>query len=561
MSSRILIVDDEESIRFTFEAFLVDEGYEVSTAMDLDGGLKLLEGEPFDLVFLDILLGRDNGLDALKACREKHPNLPVVMITGSPEIETAAEAVRYGAFDYIPKPVRQETLLRVAKMALQYKALLDQKERYRARLDAIFRSVREGIVTLDRELRVLEFNQSAASLFGWGKEVTGRPFEQVWKGDCTNCLEKLRQVVETGITREAMRVECAPGGKQHKVLSVASAPLLGEQGGRDGVVLTVRDETRLETLERDLKERQSFDRIIGRSPTMQQLYDLIDNLSQVDTTVLITGESGTGKELVAESLHYRGPRKGKPLIRVNCAALPENLLESELFGHIKGAFTGAVTDKTGRFQRADGGTIFLDEIGDISPALQVRLLRVLQEKEIEKVGGTTPIKVDIRVVAATHQDLLEKVRRGEFREDLYYRLKVMTLPLPALRERREDIPLLINFFVKRFNERFGKQVVGISAEVLDLFMQHPWPGNVRELEHAVEHAFILCRGEQLEREHLPTDILEVSESQQDENGSALDREQLEQALEKAAGNKTLAAQILGISRRTIYRKLEEFAIE
>ncbi|PLY08900.1 MAG: sigma-54-dependent Fis family transcriptional regulator, partial [Desulfuromonas sp.] len=297
------------------------------------------------------------------------------------------------------------------------------------------------------------------------------------------------------------------------------------------------------------------------SQRMQQLYDLVDNLSQVDTTVLIAGESGTGKELVAESLHYRGPRKGKPLIRVNCAALPENLLESELFGHIKGSFTGAVTDKVGRFQRADGGTIFLDEIGDISPALQVRLLRVLQEKEIEKVGGTTPIKVDIRVVAATHQDLLEKVQRGEFREDLYYRLKVMTVPLPALRERREDIPLLVNFFIQRFNERFSKQILGVSEEVLDLFMQYPWPGNVRELEHAVEHAFILCRGERLERDHLPPDILDAAETGVEENGCALNREQLEQTLEKAAGNKTLAAQMLGISRRTIYRKIEEFALD
>ena len=561
MSSRILIVDDEESIRFTFEAFLVDEGYEVVTAADLEGGLEQLDQEAFDLVFLDILLGRESGLDALKACREKNPNLPVVMITGSPEIETAAEAVRYGAFDYIPKPVRQETLLRVAKMALQYKALLDQRERYRARLDAIFRSVREGIITLDRDMRLLEFNDAARRLFDWGQEVNGRLFEKVWPGDCSGCLEKLRQVLEKDTLPAPMRVECNPDGKPTMVLSVVSAPLLGEHGERDGIVLTVRDETRLETLEKDLKERQSFDRIIGRSKKMQHIYELIDNLSLVDTTVLVTGESGTGKELVADSLHYRGTRKDKPLIRVNCAALPENLLESELFGHIKGSFTGAVTDKVGRFQRADGGTIFLDEIGDISPALQVRLLRVLQEKEIEKVGGTMPIKVDIRVVAATHQDLFEKVQKGEFREDLYYRLKVMTVPIPPLRERREDIPLLVDFFVSRFNERFNKQILGVSEEVLETFMQHGWPGNVRELEHAIEHAFILCRDNLIERNHLPEEVLAGVENGHEENGNALDREQLEQALEKAAGNKTMAAQILGISRRTIYRKLEEFGID
>jgi len=561
MSSKILIVDDEESIRFTFEAFLVDEGYEVATAMDLAGALELLERQEYDLVFLDILLGRDSGLEALKACREKCPNLPVVMITGSPEIETAAEAVRYGAFDYIPKPVRQETLLRVAKMALQYKALLDQRERYRVRLDAIFRSVREGIVTLDNELRILECNDAARRLFGWSGEVSGTPIATVWQGGGATCLENLRHVLQTGDSFDALRIECQTlKGREPRILSFSSAPLWVDKKEREGVVLTVRDETRLETLERDLQERQSFDRIVGRSRPMQQIYELIDALAQVDTTVLIAGESGTGKELVAESLHFRGPRKDKPLIRVNCAALPENLLESELFGHIKGSFTGAVNDKVGRFQRADGGTIFLDEIGDISPALQVRLLRVLQEKEIEKVGGTTPIKVDIRVVAATHQDLLAKVRKGEFREDLYYRLKVMTVPLPPLRERREDVPLLVEVFIKRFNERFGKQIVGVSNEALEAFMHYPWPGNVRELEHAIEHAFILCRDQTIALAHLPEELKAGVDAGED-GGGALDREVLEQALAQAAGNKTLAAQRLGISRRTIYRKLEEFGLE
>jgi transcriptional regulator with PAS, ATPase and Fis domain len=274
------------------------------------------------------------------------------------------------------------------------------------------------------------------------------------------------------------------------------------------------------------------------------------------------GESGTGKELVAEALHYNGNRSHKPFVKVNCSALSENLLESELFGHVKGAFTGAVQDRVGRFQKADGGTIFLDEIGDISPRTQLQLLRVLQEREFERVGDSTPIKVDVRVVAATNQNLKEKIRRGEFREDLYYRLKVVEISMPPLRERREDIPLLVEHFLEKFNKKLSRDIVSVSSDVQKIFMEYPWPGNIRELEHTMEHAFILCRQKTITVNHLPSVFKEfigfktftLEDVKVDEPHAIV------QALNKTAWNKAGAARLLGISRRTIYRKMKEYKI-
>jgi transcriptional regulator with PAS, ATPase and Fis domain len=288
---------------------------------------------------------------------------------------------------------------------------------------------------------------------------------------------------------------------------------------------------------------------------------LIENLAEVDTTVLITGESGTGKELVAEALHYRSDRRDSTLVKVNCAALPENLLESELFGHIKGSFTGALKDKIGRFEQAHGGTIFLDEIGDISPAMQVRLLRVLQNKEIEKVGATGTIKVDVRIVAATNQDLLKRVREDEFREDLYYRLRVVQIPMPPLRDRREDIPLLIDHFVKAFNQKFKRNISGLSESATTQMTRYDWPGNIRELQHAIEHAFVLCRQDVVDVCHLPPEFNEMQLSDtagHDEPDDELAR--VTAALEKTGWNKSKAARLLGVSRRTIYRKMAELGI-
>ncbi|MBI5640505.1 MAG: sigma-54-dependent Fis family transcriptional regulator, partial [Nitrospirae bacterium] len=360
------------------------------------------------------------------------------------------------------------------------------------------------------------------------------------------------------------RIECRNGTRSGCVVSISASPLLDMQQIFSGAVMIIRDETRLAGLERDLGERRHFHEIVGGSKRMQEIYALIEDLTDVQTTVLVTGESGTGKELVAEALHYRGGRSHKQLVKVNCSALSENLLESELFGHVKGAFTGAMKDKIGRFQRADGGTIFLDEIGDISPRIQLRLLRVLQEMEFERVGESTPLKVDVRVLAATNQDLTEKVRTGEFREDLYYRLKVIEITLPPLRERTEDIPLLIGHFLEKFNKKMNKEIIAVSSDVQKIFMDYPWKGNIRELEHTVEHAFILCRQNTITVDHLPRNFKESAggRSSLSRAGNAeSEQREILQALEKTAWNKAMAARLRGIDRKTLYRKMERYKIE
>ena len=326
-----------------------------------------------------------------------------------------------------------------------------------------------------------------------------------------------------------------------------------------GAVLVIRDITRATDLERELRERHQFHNIIGKSDKMQKVYRLIEDLADTDTTVLITGESGTGKELIARALHYEGIRAAKPLVNINCSALSENLLESELFGHVKGAFTGAVKDKTGRFQLADGGTVFLDEIGDISPRIQLKILRFLQENEFEPVGDSTPVKVDVRIIAATNCNLKEKVKSGEFREDLYYRIKVIEIPLRPLRERRDDIPLLIDHFKKLFNNKFKKTINGISNDALPIFMHYQWPGNIRELEHAIEHSFVVCHGRTITVDHLPIEIMEHSTTKGPApiKKHANEPREILEALNKTDWNKAKAARRLGISRRTIYRKIVE----
>jgi two-component system, NtrC family, response regulator HydG len=434
---------------------------------------------------------------------------------------------------------------------------------HRSRLEAIFRSVKDAIITVDPKLRVIEANESTEAICGIAvKEIAGKTFSQSLNHCSKSCSEVLRLTLEKKMTIKEYRVECGHQQRHQQTVSVSSSPLLDPEGKFMGAVLVIRDITLLRDLERELRERHQFQNIIGRSKKMQDTYRLLEDLANLETTVLITGESGTGKDLVARALHYSGQRAFKPFVTVNCSALAESLLESELFGHVKGAFTGAIKDKQGRFQAANGGTILLDEIGDISPLIQLKLLRVLQEKEFERVGESIPQRVDVRVIACTNKDLKEKVRKGEFRQDLYYRLKVVEVSLPPLRERLEDLPLLVDHFCRSFNERFKKNVEGISNEVLGRFMDYPWPGNVRELEHVMEHAFVLCRGGVITLEHLPSEIRDYERTEKiaipkiPVKGSRQDQEILN-ALNKTGWNKAKAARQLGISRRTIYRKISK----
>ncbi len=561
MKARILVIDDEEGIRYTFRSFLTDEGHEVETAGNYRESLdRLAEGE-YDLIFADIILEGRSGLEVLRRVREKSLICPVVMITGEPNIETASEAVRLGAFDYVPKPVKQEKLLHVTSMALRHRALLNERENYRTNLEAVFRSIKDGIITTDHEMRIVAMNESAMEICGLTGDAAGLDFQSFASGCRGKCFEFLRETLATNRPLEVSRMECRLRG-QSRVIDMATYPLIKGPAAPPGAMIVLRDVTRLTDLENGLEQRHQFLHMVGKSEKMQKVYARIDALASVDTTVLITGESGTGKELVAEALHYTGERKHKPLVKVNCSALPESLLESELFGHVRGAFTGAVADKIGRFERADEGTIFLDEIGDMTPKVQLQLLRVLQEKTFERVGDSKPIKVDVRLVAATNKMLLEKVRQKEFREDLYYRLKVVEINMPPLRERRDDIPPLVDHFVRKFNRKFNKTIQSISHQALRVFTAYSWPGNVRELEHAVEHAFVLCRDSTITLSDLPPEL-------GDQPWAALDivpdvsrdvQRLLLEALEKAGWNKAKAARLLGINRKTLYRKLEKYGL-
>jgi len=570
MKGRILVIDDEENILSDFKNILVSKGHYVAVAKNYNEAITMLSEKKFDLLFTDIILedisveSDKTGIDILREVKKRNLNSPVVLITKAPNIDTAIDALRLGAFDYVPKPVREDVLLYVTKKSLLYKALLDERERYRSNIEAIFRSVKDAIITVDDKLIIIETNEAAEKICGITREDISKPFDSVTNGCNGKCREAFKETINKKGQVEIYRVECRHKNRPAQTINITTYPLINSAGVFSGAVLVVKDETRLAVLESELKERREFHAIIGKSEDVQKIYSLIESLCDVQTTVLITGESGTGKEMVAEALHYTGVRGGKPLVKVNCSALSEELLESELFGHVKGAFTGAVKDRLGRFQTADGGTIFLDEIGDISPKIQLKLLRVLQEMEFERVGDSNPIKVDVRIAAATNQDLKEKVNRGKFREDLYYRLKVVEINLPPLRDRSEDIPLLTNHFLDKFNKKIKKNIRGISPDVERILMEYRWQGNIRELEHAIEHAVILCRQDTIAVEHLPQELREFKALPPAARYVRYEGDEYKaiiQALEKTGWNKAKAARLLGMSRKTMYRKIEEYKIK
>jgi PAS domain S-box-containing protein len=562
MNNKILIVDDEESIRYTFQSFLSDEGHDVTTASNFHEAIQLISETNFDLIFADIILGGKTGIDLLNEIKRANHSCPVVMITGSPNIDTASDAIRLGAFDYIAKPVRPDTLINTATIALEHKALEDENKNYRSNLEAIFSSVKDAIITIDKNFKILEVNHAANDICDIDRKCIGKTLNELSKKCSKKCFDIFKDTIQTKQTVETNRIQCNMQGHDWQTVTITTSPLITPQGQFSGAVMVIRDETRLNDLERSLKERQQFSNLIGKNETMQNIYALIEDLASVETTVLITGESGTGKELVADAIHYSGNRNNNLLVKVNCSALTESLLESELFGHVKGAFTGADRDKTGRFQKADGGTIFLDEIGDISQRMQLRLLRVIQEKVLERVGDSTPLKVDIRVIAATNQDLSKKVKLGQFRNDLYYRLKVVEVALPALRDRKDDIPLLVEHYLKVLNNKLNKNIEAVTNSVMEIFMNYDWPGNVRELENALEHAFILCHQNMISNNHLPKELRGLSnEITPSLTDSEAESTAIVEALRRAGWNKSKAARLLGITVRTVYRKIEKYNIK
>ena len=568
--SKILIVEDEKVLRITFQQFLEEEGYAVVTASGYDEAISRIDEDSFEVVVTDIILGGKTGVDLLRTIQEQEDNCQVVMITGDPSVDTASEAVRLGAFDYLPKPVTGPALKRVLRLALDRNRLAKERDRYAARmeqarheLETIFNSVNEGIVTVDATLRVGQVNEAARRILHLpDQRLGGELLAKLLQGELMPAREALEHTVSTREPHTDMRLEAQVGNGYRKVLVMNTAPLVDE----GGAVLVIRDTTRLSRLEERLEESQGFHGSIGKSAKMRQVFDMIENVKDTDSTVLICGESGTGKELVAAAIQKLSTRSSGPYIRMNCAALSEDVLESELFGHVKGAFTGAVKDRVGRFEAADGGTMLLDEIGDVSQKLQLRLLRVLQEREFERVGDTKPIKTDVRVITTTNHNLNAKIEAGTFRQDLYYRLNVVRIEVSPLRDRREDIPLLVDHFRKHFNAVTRKEIIGLSPEVMDIFMRCPWTGNVRELENCIERAFVVCHDTEIRPEHLPPEILQIEahsivspmETITGEGRKTLGREEILDVLRQTDWNVAKTAKKLGVARNTLYLKMKTF---
>lgn len=455
MNNGILVVDDDDAHRGMLRTMLRSWGYTVDEAADGDEAVALVREKAFDVVLTDVRMARMDGIHALKGILEYNPALPVVLMTAYSSVETAVEALRLGAYDYLVKPLDFEALKHTLEQAIEHSRLSVE----------------------NRELR------------------------------------------------------------------------------------------------RQLTDAAARPDILGRSQAIKDMLQIISTVAPTEATVLITGESGTGKELVARALHEGSARADKPLVTVNCAALAENLLESELFGHEKGSFTGADRRREGRFMQADGGTLFLDEIGEMPLPLQAKLLRALQQGEVQRVGSDAPINVDVRVLAATNRDLRREAAEKRFREDLYFRLNVISIEVPSLCRRSEDIPLLAAHFLQRFAERNRKTIKGFAPQALDSMLRYSWPGNVRELENAVERAVILCNGDLITGRELPANVVDASPAETADavpegdislDGLSLDtveRRAIEETLRQTGDNKSEAARRLGITRATLHNKLRKYGLE
>jgi len=432
--------------------------------------------------------------------------------------------------------------------------------------EAILESISDGVFTVDSEWRITSFNRAAERITGVPRdEALGRLCSEVFR--CSMCESEcaLRETMKTGrpVVGKTGYIVDADGGRIP--VSTSTAVLRDSSGRVTGGVETFRDLSEVEALRRELEGKYTVGDMDSRSPLMQRIFEVLPLVAASPSTVLILGETGTGKEMLAGTIHSLSPRSGGPFVAVNCGALPDTLLESELFGYKAGAFTGALRDKPGRFAAARKGTLFLDEIGEVSPALQVRLLRVLQEKTFEPLGSVSSETSDARIIAATNRDLRERMLQGAFREDLYYRINVVRLELPPLRNRREDIPLLASRFVEKFNLLQGRHVSGVSPEALSLFMAHHWPGNIRELENVIERAFILCGDGPIGIEHLPGEMRREISLPSPSPGSVtahriLDASLIRAALDRNMQNREAAARELGIHRSTLFRRMKKLGL-
>lgn len=435
------------------------------------------------------------------------------------------------------------------------------------RLISILNSIADGVLTVDNEWRITSFNPAAERITGHkAEDVMGKQcYDVIQSGTCkTNC--PLRKTMTTKMPIYDYEIEIINAQGKNVPISVNTALLIDEQDNIIGGVETFRDLSIFKKLTEELHEKYSYEKIIGKDKKMQKVYNLLETISPINTTILITGETGTGKELVARAIHHNSPRKHKPFVKIDCSAIPETLIESELFGYMKGAFTDARGDKPGKFQLADKGTIFLDEISNIPLSVQAKLLRVIEEQTFESLGGVKTIRVDVRIIAATNLDLQKSIAQGTFRQDLYYRINVVPVTLPPLRARSGDIPLLVNHFIAVFNEKFDKAISQLSQNAMDVLIDYSWPGNVRQLEHAIEHAFIHCTGRTLHVHHLPDDINHSNEVlkptlMKDKNPLLkMEQDVIVETLRQNKGNRRKTADALGISRITLWRKMKKHQI-
>lgn len=428
-------------------------------------------------------------------------------------------------------------------------------------------SIADGVFTVDLEWRITFFNRAAEEITGISaSDAIGRPCCEVFRANVCESRCVLKYTLETGqpVINKPIAIMCADG--KEIPISISTAILKDESGQVIGGVETFRDLSLVERLRREINRQYRFQDIISNSPLMQKIFSILPDVAQSESTVLIQGESGTGKELLSRAIHHLSPRAKRPFVAVNCGALPDTLLESELFGHVAGAFTDARQSRKGRFALAEGGTLFLDEIGDVSPALQVRLLRVLEERCYEPLGSSKSIKADVRIITASNKDLAQLVDEGAFRMDLYYRINVVRLFLPPLAQRREDIPLLAEHFIEHLNSIRKKSISGLSHETLDIFMTYDWPGNIRELKNVIEYAFILCRDGLIRPEHLPEQLrghapqLPTASAASGLTLQEIEKHAILEALKRNNWRRMATARELGIDKNTLRRKIIRFKL-
>lgn len=432
----------------------------------------------------------------------------------------------------------------------------------------IFNNISHGIFTINEAGCITSFNNAAENLTGYSREeVIGLPCAQVFRANICESECPLKRSIKTGERTENREVKVINKNGDQIPIAISTTALINDVGQVIGGVEMFRDLSAEKELQKRLYDSYVFEDIVSKSQAMQSILEMMPLLANSQSNVLIEGESGTGKELIARAIHNLGPRRNRAFVAINCGALPDTLLESELFGYKKGAFTDAKKDKPGRFARAEGGTILLDEVGDLSPAMQVKLLRVLQEKEYEPLGATQPEKADVRIIAATNRDLARLVRKKTFREDLYFRLNVVRIHIPPLTERREDIPLMVRYFINRFNALQGRRIQRCSERVMAALMGYQFPGNVRELENAIEHAFVVCAGETIQLDDLPPHIISSSKKTQETSEAnttplkVAEADTIRSTLERQGGNRKLASAELGISRNTLWRKMKKFGLK